>query len=90
MKQSAVEWLFQELTNYYNLMSDYKTRQEILEKAKEMEKQQIIDAGNICALKQHLHYDRINKMSESQIRKFAEEEHLTFGEEYYNETFKNK
>lgn len=38
--QTAVEWLFQELTYYYNLMSDYKTRQEILEKAKEIEKQQ--------------------------------------------------
>ena len=54
----------------------------------EKEKEQIIDAGNSCALKQHLHNDRINKMSESEIRQFAEEEHLTFGEEYYNETYK--
>jgi hypothetical protein len=53
----------------------------------EMEKQQIIDAGNSCALKQHLHIDKMIKMSESEIIQFAEEEHLTFGEEYYNETF---
>jgi hypothetical protein len=50
-------------------------------------KQQIIDAGNSCALKQHLHNDRVNKMTESEIRQFAEEKHLTFGEQYYNETF---
>lgn len=43
MKQTAVEWLFQELTNYYNLMSDYKTRQEILEKAKEMEEKNLLE-----------------------------------------------
>lgn len=53
----------------------------------EMEKKQIIDAGNCCALEQHLHSDRINKMSESEIRKFADEKHLTFGEQYYKETF---
>ena len=31
----------------------------------EIEKEQIIDAGNSCALKQHLHSDKINKMTES-------------------------
>ena len=53
----------------------------------EIEKEQIIEAGNSCALKQHLHNDRINKMTESEIRQFAKEEHLTFGEKYYNETY---
>lgn len=43
MKETVVEWLFQELTNYYNLMSDYKTRQEILEKAKEMEEKNLLE-----------------------------------------------
>ena len=52
----------------------------------EIEKEQIIDAGNSCALKQHLHSAKINKMTESEIRQFAKEEHLTFGEQYYNET----
>lgn len=51
------------------------------------EKEQIIESGNSCALKQHLHNDRINKMTESEIRHFAKEEHLTFGEIYYNETY---
>ena len=86
MKQkSAVEWLEKKLIEA-GLLFEVGEAIEI-EQAKEMEKQQIIEAGNSCALEQHLHSDRINKMSESEIRKFADEKHLTFGEEYYNETF---
>lgn len=59
-----------------------------IEQAKDIERKQIIECGNSCAIKQHLHIDKINKMTESEIRQFAEEEHLTFGEEYYNETFR--
>jgi hypothetical protein len=44
MKQTAVEWVFQELDNYYQMKSKFKSKKEILEQAKEMEKQQIIDA----------------------------------------------
>jgi HEPN domain-containing protein len=50
-KQTAVEWLDQEIINFYGLVSIYKTKQEIIEQAKEMEKQQIIDSyedGRIC------------------------------------------
>jgi len=91
MKQTAVEWLEEqlfaslgiELTEHQSKMSN----EIFFKQAKEMEKEQIIDAGNSCALKQHLHNDKINKMSESEIRQFAEEEHLTFGEEHYKETF---
>jgi hypothetical protein len=81
MKKSAVEFL----ENQYN--SNGKLTPVDFYQAKEMEKQQIIDAGNSCALKLHLHIDKMIKMSESEIRQFAEEEHLTFGEQYYNETF---
>jgi hypothetical protein len=80
MKQTAVEWLIEKRATGDLYFSDFL-------KAKEMEKEQIIEAGNSCALKQHLHNDKINKMSESEIRQFAEEEHLTFGEEHYNETY---
>ena len=40
MKQTAVEWLVQELT----LFETPKWVQEVIEQAKEMEKEQIIDA----------------------------------------------
>jgi hypothetical protein len=53
-KQTAVEWLFQELDNYYQMKSKFKSKKEILKQAKEMEKQQIIEAycqgdDNVCA-----------------------------------------
>jgi predicted subunit of tRNA(5-methylaminomethyl-2-thiouridylate) methyltransferase len=56
----------------------------------EMEKQQIIDAGNTCAFLQHIHEDKVNKMSLEELEKYAEEDVITCGEQYYNETFKNK
>jgi hypothetical protein len=39
MKQTAVEWVFQELDNYYQMKSKFKSKKEILKQAKEMEKQ---------------------------------------------------
>jgi hypothetical protein len=86
MKQTAVEWLYETLWK----QTDFSLPSNILDQAKEMEKKQLIDCGNSCAFKQHIHNARIDKMTESEIRQFAEEEHLTFGEEYYNETFKKK
>lgn len=62
MKKRAVEWLQDEMLNGKLNMK------EILEHAKEMEKQQIIDAVN------------------SQRQLGWDEK----GEQYYNETFKNK
>jgi hypothetical protein len=44
MKQTAVKWVFQELDNYYQMKSKFKSNKEILDQAKEMEKQQIMDA----------------------------------------------
>jgi hypothetical protein len=41
MKQTAVEWLHNELTKTWY---DAKSSKELLEQAKEMEKQQILDA----------------------------------------------
>ena len=81
---TAVEWLVEQL----RMQTPLYTKDEIINEAKEMEKQQIIDCGNSCAIKQHLHSDKIDKMSESELMQFAEQYVLTFGEEYYNETFK--
>jgi hypothetical protein len=43
MKQSAVEWLLEQLT-----MASFDQQQIAINKAKEMEKQQIIDAMDVC------------------------------------------
>jgi hypothetical protein len=40
MKQTSVEWVFQELDNYYQMKSKFKSKKEIFKQAKEMEKQQ--------------------------------------------------
>lgn len=61
-----------------------------LEQAKEMEKKQIIEAGNRCALKQVIHNRRIDSMNLKQLEEFSQEENITFGEQYYKETYKTK
>ena len=87
MKQTAVEWLFDNLLFAPISRQDVRYNERKFNQAKEIEKEQIIEAGNSCALKQHLHSDKINKMTESELRQFAEEDVLTFGEEHYNETY---
>ena len=71
MKQTAVEWLEDCLREQYpNGKFVWNTRADIealFKRAKEMEKQQIIEAGNSCAFKQHLHSERINKMSMDEL-----------------------
>lgn len=87
---TAVEFLEQEIFRKYKFtlqQLNCQPLEEAIEQAKDMYRTQLIECGNSCALKQHLHIDKINKMTESEIRQFAEEEHLTFGEAYYNETF---
>jgi hypothetical protein len=90
MKQSAVEWLVEELNNIKVWTKNDIILQKadiLIEQAKEMEKKQIIEAGNTCALLQQIHIDKVNKMSLEELEKYAEEDVLTCGEQYYNETY---
>jgi hypothetical protein len=68
-KKTAVEWLEQEM------LKPNLSMKEILEQAKEMEKEQIIDA----------YFD-----STSQFSVDARMDYPKSAEQYYNETFKNK
>jgi len=75
MKQTAVEFLGHELNVklFYDISPElWEQVNEIFKQAKEMEKQQIIDAFNLGQQKE------------------AKQEFWTKGEQYYNETFKNK
>jgi hypothetical protein len=67
MKQTAVEWLIEQVKSQ-KYIEDVD-----FEQAKEMEKQQIIDAANL----QSSDYRGMPTYNKS-------------GEQYYNETFKNK
>jgi predicted ATP-grasp superfamily ATP-dependent carboligase len=71
MKQTAVEWLFLMLNNPNK---DQEFSKKLLDKAKEIEKQQIIDA----------HGSKLKKS-----RGTTNYEYWYTGEQYYNETFKN-
>ena len=71
MKQTAIEWLLKQLQE--SGIPLLKDELEFIEQAKEMEKQQIIDAANL----QSSDYRGMPTYNKS-------------GEQYYNETFKNK
>tara|TARA_R110000822_G_scaffold221854_1_gene355365 strand:+ start:191 stop:415 length:225 start_codon:yes stop_codon:yes gene_type:complete len=71
MKQTAVEWFAEKL---WNTDKDKFTWYAILKKAKEMEKEQIIEAHG-------------NKLKKS--RDEGNYEYWFSGEDYYNKTFKN-
>jgi hypothetical protein len=43
-QQTAVEWFYDEMIKFIKLRSKYSTDREIFKQAKEMEKEQIIDA----------------------------------------------
>jgi|LakMenE01Jun11ns_1017448.scaffolds.fasta_scaffold9522830_2 hypothetical protein len=71
MKQTAVEWLKQNLPSLF--LEDSKHYAELFEQAKEMEKQQIIDA--------YLQKRRLSNISKSMKL-------CVDAETYYNETYK--
>ena len=66
MKQTAIEWLLEELNNGRHLTD------KLIEQAKEMEKQQIIDA-------------RLSAPSE--LVTYSKTTYLEEAEQYYNEKF---
>ena len=82
MKQTAVEWLFEQISSskyYYKIMEDINSRStvaqsNILEQAKEMEKEQIIDSFVECW--------KENMTEGYECKQSAEY--------YYNETFKQQ
>jgi hypothetical protein len=76
MQQTAVEWFAKELYEKFEMKGDGKVFDELLDQAKEMEKEQIMDA----------HINGQSEYDKGAYRKEVEEN----SEQYYNETFKNK
>jgi hypothetical protein len=74
MKQTAVEWLYKQIYNEYKI----SIHDGIMEQAKEMEKQQIIDSYEEGYLQCTI-YGLPQKSRK----------HFEDSEQYYNETFKN-
>jgi hypothetical protein len=62
----------------------------IMDKAKkllEKEKEQIIEAGNACSIKTIVHKEKLDEMSENELRDSLVEDTISYGEEYYNQTY---
>ena len=70
MKQTAVEWMVEQL----RMQTPLYTKDEIINQAKEMEKQQIIDAVDMAN----------KKWRSSQV------ELILDGKQYFNKTFQKK
>ena len=75
MKETAVEWLIEQLTPSISLQQ--KHIDELKEKAKEMEKEQIIDA-----------YDEGKSDGYKTAREWDEMVIFSNSEQYFNETYK--
>lgn len=77
MKQTSVEYLVNELQKAYYIQKDDLTINYLIKKAKEMEKQQIIDADLNGSVRTANALDF--RISPLRTKEFAEQ--------YYNETF---
>jgi hypothetical protein len=84
MNKTAVEWLIKQISSskyFYNLIEEIESRSTIaqpnvLQQAKEMEKEQIIDA-----------YDEGKSDGYKTAREWDEMVIFLNGEQYYNETY---
>ena len=47
-QQTAVEWFYDEMIKFIKLRSKYSTDREILKQAKEIEKERMIEFGELC------------------------------------------
>jgi|688.fasta_scaffold556597_2 predicted metal-dependent hydrolase len=53
----------------------------------EKEKEQIIEAGNACSIKTIVHKEKLDEMSKDELRDSLVEDTISYGEEYYNQTY---
>ena len=65
----------------------------VIDKATELleqEKEQMIEAGNVCVLKASVFREKLDEMSDDEKRDLLMNDSITHGEEYYNETYETK
>ena len=80
----------QELIDELKLIEAYPMSPLVLRMAEDLlekEKEQIIEAGNSCSIKTILHREKLDKMSEDELRNSLVEDTISHGEDYYNQTF---
>lgn len=90
--KTAIEWLYNELsknnTSTDSVIERINKELSIWEQAKQMEKEQIIEAGNACGLKAIVYHQKLSEMSKDELIGEMVEDGMSHGEEYYNQTYK--
>ena len=83
--QELIDWIKEHRDNDKILMQQHVIAKgyELLEK----EKEQIIDAGNGGFLINFLHREKLAKMSDDELRDSLVENTISYGEQYYNQTY---
>jgi hypothetical protein len=91
-QQTAVDQFLNAIKDQISLSQEHlEMIESYASQAKEMEKKQIIESGDSCSMKTILYRDELEKMTlDELIKHLVEDTTPTFGEQYYNETFKNK
>ena len=89
-KETAIEWLTRML--YSPVCAGFISGRRaiphhIIKQALEKEKEQIIEAGNVCSIKTIVHKEKLDEMSENELRDSLVEDTISYGEEYYNQTY---
>jgi 3-methyladenine DNA glycosylase AlkD len=81
-QQTAVEWLLENIQKVHKMDWDIVFVQAMM-----MEKEQMINAGNKCA---QMHKEFVNMLDSLTTKELyaMEISTTTFGEQYYNETYK--
>jgi hypothetical protein len=80
--KTAMQELIDKLSNSIK----FEYRNELVNLLKK-EKEQIIEAGNACSIKTMVHREKLDKMSEDELRNSLVEDTISYGEEYYNQTY---
>jgi hypothetical protein len=80
----------QELIDELKLIEAYPMSPLVLRIATELlekEKEQIIQAANNGALKSIVHRENLDKMSEDELRDSLVKDTISYGDEYYNQSY---
>jgi hypothetical protein len=72
------------------LFDYFKEELNLIDKAKIIEKEQMIDSGNYCADRCFNFYYELENLSQEEILELLNKKNISFGEEYYNKKFNNK
>lgn len=78
--ETAVEYLFK-------LIDDFGINKIDRKAILKMEKKQLIESGDTCAFRMRILCDKIDKMTDEEIKVLADQKTNTLGEEYYKETY---